>query len=307
MSHLYYSHLYSDGISPEARFPRLRYRLTREELITRGVLSAEDFLTPNPVRLEDLQLVHDAGYVTRFLSGTLSAQEIRRIGLRPWTEAIIERTCILTGAAVMAVHDVCNQLAFYAGNLAGGTHHAHHDYGSGYCVFNDIAVGAAVAMRDYGLTQIAVFDLDVHQGDGTATIFQDDPRVFTLSIHCQQNFPFRKQSSDLDIGVDEGMGDEAYLSLLRETLPGVLERVKPELVFFQAGVDPLQSDRLGRLMLSREGLQERNRYVFDLLDDAKLPAVVVMGGGYSPDIEKTVACHADLYEAMLLRNAARSG
>ena len=207
---LWYHPLYTDGIHPEARFPRDRYVRLLNRLTTNAPHGAIDVRTPNAIQREVLHLAHDATYVERFLNGELDASEERRIGLRPWTPDMIERTMRLMGGAVEATEHVVRHGGF-AGNMAGGTHHAHREFGSGYCVFNDLAVCALHAITSLGIDRVAVLDLDVHQGDGTASIFADEPRVLTVSVHCATNFPFRKAVSDHDLVLEPGSGDDAYL------------------------------------------------------------------------------------------------
>jgi len=209
---------------------------------------------------------------------------------------MIPRTLLLMGGSLGATREVLAG-APCAANLAGGTHHAFRDRGAGYCVFNDLAVSASHALKE-GASRILIVDLDVHQGDGTASIFAQEPDVFTFSMHCGRNFPFRKQTSDLDVAVEEGCEDEEYLHTLSKTLPRLFNGVSPDLVLFQAGVDPLAHDKLGRLNLSREGLQQRNSLVFEELYKRDIPVVVFMGGGYSVPLEKSVEAHADVFEAM---------
>ena len=296
MTSIYYSPLYTGAIHPDARFPRLRYKMVYEELQRRGVRST--FSEPAPIEKHHLLRTHCQDYVERFLGGSLSERERRAIGLRPWTDAMIPRTLLLMGGSLSATRDVLGGAPCGA-NLAGGTHHAFRDKGAGYCVFNDLAVCSHYALNE-GVERILIIDLDVHQGDGTASIFEDEDRVFTFSMHCQKNFPFRKQSSDLDIGIDEGMEDDGYLQILEKTLPTLLNSVDPELIFFQAGVDALTTDKLGRLNLSRAGLHKRNTFIFDAIRSRDLPLVAMMGGGYSEPIEASVQAHADVFESLSL-------
>ena len=245
--------------------------------------------------VEDLTLAHDPGYVGSFLDGTLDERAVRRIGLRPWTEAIVERTLLLTNGTVEATRHVVENGGI-GGNLAGGTHHAYADFGSGYCIFNDLALAARMAQRDYeAVRRVLVLDLDVHQGDGTAAIFERDPTVRTVSLHCGKNFPFRKMRSDLDVPLEPGTKDDAYLATLRRVLDEEFEQFPPDLVLYQAGVDGLAADRLGHLCLSREGLRRRNSLVFEAARGADAPVVVTMGGGYAEPIEASAAAHVDLF------------
>ena len=297
---VWYSDIYSGGIDPSARFPRERYRMTRRMLdaYRSGIL----FLDPPAVSEAELCLAHSPDYVRRFIEGELSAKEIRRIGLRPWTPGILPRMLQLVGGTLEATRHVLGTGGF-AGNLAGGTHHAFQDSGSGYCVFNDIAVSARAAQR-LGCGRVLVIDLDVHQGDGTAAIFQADPSVFTFSIHCARNFPFRKQESDWDIALEEGADDSAFLAELGTALPKLLSW-GPGLVFLQGGVDGLAEDRLGRLSLTRDGLRQRNAMVLGALHEAGIPAVVTMGGGYAEPLIRSVEAHADLYTEAARLDALR--
>jgi acetoin utilization deacetylase AcuC-like enzyme len=267
----------------EHKFPLAKYRLLRERL-----QSDNRFLIqrPEPATREQICLAHDPEYVDAFLTGRLSAPAIRRIGF-PWSEGLVARTLCSVGATLAATRAALQD--GFGGALAGGTHHAGYAEGSGFCVFNDIAV----AIRALG-KRAAVIDLDVHQGDGTAAIFSSDPSVFTLSLHGQNNFPFRKQQSTLDIAFPDGTSDTDYLAALEQALPRVVD-FHPEIVFYQAGVDGLASDRLGLLSLSPEGLTERDRMVFHALEQNGIPTVAVLGGGYSEPIDFTVDAHASTF------------
>ena len=293
---LFYDCVYSDGLSPEARFPGQRYRLVREELTRRGLERTARFIDSPLCSVDDLLTVHAPDYVDAFIEGRLDERMVRRIGLRPWTDRIRERTLKILGATVAATHTLFTEPVDFAGNLAGGTHHAFRDRGAGYCVFNDIAVAARVAQRDHGITRILIVDLDVHQGDGTAAIFDGDPTVFTFSLHCAENFPLRKETSDLDVALPSGSTDETYLAALADVLPGLFDDHRPELVIFQAGVDPLKADHLGRLELSRAGLHRRNKMVYALVGQYRIPTLILMGGGYARPIERTVEALADVFE-----------
>lgn len=288
---LWYSDIYTDGLDPESTFPRERYRDVQARLKGCGRIT---FPVPTPLPVEDIKLAHDPSYVDAFLNGFLDARAVRRIGLRPWTEVIAERTLILTHGTVSATRHVLESGGF-AGNLGGGTHHAYYDFGSGYCIFNDLAISALIARRDYGIRRVLILDLDVHQGDGTAAIFENDPDIRTVSFHCGKNFPFRKMSSDLDVEFAPGAKDEEYLSTLESFLERDLPLFDPELILYQAGVDGLAADRLGHLSLTREGLQARNELVFSAARQRLLPLVVTMGGGYGEPLVKSVEAHADLF------------
>lgn len=294
MTLLWYSPIYTWGIDSRARFPRERYRLVRgglEDAVRSGLVG---FREPEALPAADLLLAHDPSYVGAFLDGSLPAEVVRRIGLQPWTEAMVSRTLILTGGTVGATRHVLTG-GGVSGNIGGGTHHAYRDFGSGYCIFNDLAVAARVAQRDHGVRRVLILDLDVHQGDGTAAIFEGDPTVRTVSFHCGKNFPFRKTRSDLDISFAPGAGDDEYLETLGHCLAREPDVFQPDLVFFQAGVDGLATDRLGFLDLTRAGLQRRNRMVLDFARDNGLPLVVTMGGGYGDPIGTSVRAHLDLF------------
>lgn len=265
-----------------------KYRALREALAGDPRFEFEQSPLAEPAVVE---LAHDPRYVSRFLRGELSALEIRRIGF-PWSEALVRRTLASAGgtlaAAKRAWSDGCS------GALAGGTHHASYHEGSGFCIFNDIAIGI-LWLRDAGLAQkAAVIDLDVHQGDGTAAIFADDADVYTLSIHCERNFPLRKQHSTRDIGLPEGTNDEEYLRVLREEIPRLFA-FGPHAIFYQAGVDGLAMDRLGKLNLTHDGLQTRDHLVLGACQTRKVPVIITIGGGYSDPIEHTVRAHAGTF------------
>lgn len=290
---LYTHPLYTDGIHPEARFPRDRYRLITEALASDPAARELVEIKTSPLAPQEaFTSAHDAEYVHRFLSGEMDRQERRRIGLRPWTPLLIERTQRLMGGALAALHDALD-FGGLSANLAGGTHHAFADRGAGYCVFNDLVVCVGAA-RERGVGKIAIVDLDVHQGDGTAAMLSGDPLSFTLSVHGQTNFPFEKEQSDLDIGLEKGVGDEDYLEAVDRGLEAVVD-FQPEALFFQAGVDPLETDKLGHLKVTRQGLRARNDKVFALAESLGVPCVVFMGGGYSRPIERTVDAFADLF------------
>lgn len=288
MLSLWYSNIYSDGIDARARFPRLRYRMLREKLSNSSRIR---FVEPTEIDRESLLLAHEPAYVDRFLSGTLSEKEMRQIGLRPWTDAMVDRTIILTGGTLDATKHALEH--GIAGNIAGGTHHAHYEYGSGYCIFNDLAVSVRW-LQSQGMRRILVLDLDVHQGDGTATIFADDPNVYTVSVHCGKNFPFHKQKSDLDVPLRQGIEDKEYLNALA-FLPSLIASYRPQFVLYQGGVDGLKEDKLGKWNLTRAGLQKRNRLVYQLLSSHSIPLVITMGGGYGDPLSASVDAHSDLF------------
>ena len=287
---LFYDPIYTDGIDPTARFPRERYRLLYERLRKDPDI---EIRRPRAATRAEITRAHCPEYVEQFIHGTLSPEAVRRIGLRPWTPAIVERTLSLTGGSLQALEYVL-QNGGIAGNMAGGTHHAYYGYGSGYCIFNDIAICALTALQHPKIHRILVLDLDVHQGDGTAAICAAQENIFTCSIHAESNFPFRKQQSDLDVHLADDTSDDDYLAALDRTLKK-LEPENYDLLLYQAGVDPLKEDALGKLALTRKGLQQRNRRIFDLHRKYNLPTVLFMGGGYANPIEPTVDAFEDLF------------
>ena len=297
------------------RFPMHKYAETRLLLEQEASLSGRLNLRPSPlVSLEDLHRAHCPVYADAVLNGTLTAAEQRAVGF-PWSREHVTRSLASTGGTVAAMHLVLSGAPEApvspqqprsrhrcALQIAGGTHHAHRERGGGFCVFNDQAVAAHAALHNYALQRILIVDLDVHLGDGTASIFADEPRVTTFSMHGEKNYPWRAAvPSDYDVDLPDGTGDEAYLAKLNEMLPLLFERHQPQLVFYQAGVDPLKGDAFGRLALSRAGLQARNNAVFSACLRAGAPLVAVMGGGYTRPSHRSVEAHADVFRAAALR------
>jgi acetoin utilization deacetylase AcuC-like enzyme len=244
---------------------------------------------------DDVLLVHDDAYVRAVEEGSLGESSVRRLGF-PWSESLVTRSMRSVGGTLAALAWAESHGA--AGHIAGGTHHAFRDRGEGFCVFNDIAVAIHAARRDHGMQRAAVVDLDVHQGNGTAAIFEGDPRVFTLSLHGQRNYPFHKERSSLDVPLPDGCDDPTYLAALAPALEQV-EGHRPEVIFFQAGVDTLAGDRLGRMAMTHEGLAARDRMVFALARRLRVPIVVTLGGGYGRDIERTVEGHVGVYRRLV--------
>ena len=288
MLRLFYCDHYDMGLPPDHRFPARKYRLLREALT--GDRRFE--ILPAPLASpEEICEAHDAEYVRQFLHGELPPAAVRRIGF-PWSPALVLRTLASVGGALAAT-DAAEETGF-GGALMGGTHHAFWGEGSGFCVFNDIAVSiAGLRMRGWGW-RVAVVDLDVHQGDGTAALFADDPDVLTLSFHGRNNFPFRKQVSKIDVAFADGTGDEEYLAALEEHLPRVWD-FRPDFVFYQSGVDNLLEDKLGKLSLSHAGLAERDRRVMTAARRYGKPFVLLLGGGYADPIEATVQANVNTY------------
>lgn len=283
-----------------------KYRLLREQLLARRVVRPQDIEEAPAVSDDDVLRVHERGYWERVCSGTLSTFEIRRLGF-PWSPALVERSRRSVGATLAAARHALD--VGFAGNLAGGTHHAYTDHGEGYCVLNDIAI-AARALLDEGLVRrVLVVDLDVHQGNGTAAICRDDSRIFTLSIHGERNYPAHKERSDLDVALPDGCRDPEYLDVLEIALDHAFQSGTPELVLYVAGADVWEGDRLGRLALSRAGIAERDRRVFERCREIGIPLAVVMAGGYAPDPADIAAIHARTIElgARLLLGTGRRG
>ena len=292
---IWYHPIYTEGIHPDARFPRERY----VELINRlkSLRNSNQFLflEPNKASRSELVIGHDPYYVDNFLNGKLSDKEIKRIGLTPWTPKLIPRTLRLMGGAIAALNHVVENGGI-AGNMAGGTHHAHYDFGSGYCIFNDLAVCALLALQKHNYERVAILDLDVHQGDGTATILQNIDGALTISLHCQENFPFRKAVSDHDLELEANSSDEQFLQKVNQAID-IAIKFNPQLILYQAGVDGLATDALGKLDITREGMAERNKLVFEMAVKHSIPTVVFMGGGYSKPISHTIDAFCDLFTA----------
>jgi len=270
------------------KFPVLKYGMLRHIVEKEGLFQLEQSSLADG---ETVALAHDPAYVTGFTAGKLSAAAMRRIGL-PWSQVLVNRAFASVGGTVSASLEALQH--GWGATLGGGTHHAFRSEGAGFCVFNDIAVAIQFLRKQGLIRRAAVIDLDVHQGDGTAEIFQDDPDVFTLSIHGQSNFPFRKKRSRLDVPLPDGVEDAAYLRHLDEVLPAAFA-FKPDIVFYQSGVDPLASDVLGRLSLSHAGLIARDRRVFSAALSFGAPFVLTSGGGYSRPIEHSAEAHANTY------------
>ena len=266
-----------------------KYRLVRELLSSTGAFRLE---AAPLAAAEQLCQVHDPDYVQAFLTQTLAPQVARRIGF-PQSDGLIRRTLASVGGTIAAARDALGTQG-WGGTLAGGTHHAFRAEGAGFCVFNDIAIAIRIAQQQHDVKRVSVVDLDVHQGDGTASIFENDPDVFTLSLHGRDNFPFRKQRSSLDVPLPDGTGDEEYLATLARVLPSAFEH-HPDLIFFQSGVDALASDSLGRLKLTPAGMEARDRFVIEACQAVSIPVVVTLGGGYSIPPEVTAEAHAATY------------
>jgi acetoin utilization deacetylase AcuC-like enzyme len=286
-----YADIYTIPLPAGHRFPIEKYRLVRERLIGEGTIHGRQLHAPAPCPRELLEGAHTAEWVARVFEGRLERNEIRRIGF-PWSPELVMRSRVSVAgtlwAAEAALVDGCG------GNFAGGTHHAYADHGEGFCIFNDVAVAIRALLGGERVERVAVVDLDVHQGNGTANIFRDDARIFTASIHGRNNWPFEKERSRLDIELEDGTGDLAYLEALDRLLDATF-RFGPELIFFVAGVDPLATDRLGRLSLSLDGLRERDTIVLGRARQRSIPVAISFGGGYSDAMETIVEAHANTF------------
>jgi len=272
----------------------LKYELLPEQLLREGVVPESAFFRPEAPPAADILRVHCPEYYHRLQAGQLTRHEERATGF-PWSPELITReTAILGGTLECARRALTGGVAL---NIAGGTHHAFRDRGEGFCLLNDQAAAAAylLAHPELGVRRVLIVDLDVHQGNGTAAIFEHEPRVFTFSMHGARNYPHRKEQSDLDLALPDGTDDAAYLTLLRNTLPRLLDEHQPDFVFYLSGVDVLVTDKLGHLSLSREGCRQRDAYVLGLCHQHRLPVVVCMGGGYSPRIADIVDAHANTF------------
>jgi acetoin utilization deacetylase AcuC-like enzyme len=266
-----------------------KYALLRERVLNEGIITSDQLHIPEPASVAELSRAHAPAYIERVLNGQLTSAELRRIGF-PWSPQMVERSRRSVGATIAACRVALSEGVGV--NLAGGTHHAFSDAGAGYCVFNDTAVAARAMQAEGRARRIAIIDCDVHQGDGTAAILAGDETIFTFSIHGANNFPFRKQQSDLDIALPDATSDTAYLDALEWGIRQVFASARPELIIYLAGADPYYDDRLGRLSLTKAGLAERDRLVFTFCRAAGVPIAITMAGGYARQIVDTVDIHA---------------
>jgi acetoin utilization deacetylase AcuC-like enzyme len=288
-----YHPVYAHPLPEGHRFPMLKYELIPGQLLYEGVVTAENFFAPEPLEEEVILLTHDAWYWEQLKQLTLPLKEQRRTGF-PLSALLVEREIrIGNGTVKGALYAMQTGIAF---NVAGGTHHAGSYWGEGFCLLNDQAIAANYLLNKKLATRILIIDLDVHQGNGTAEIFKDEPRVFTFSMHGEKNFPFRKEVSDLDIGLDDDTGDEEFLTILATQLPRIFALQQPDFVFYLSGVDVLKSDKLGKLALTRAGCRERDRMVLQYCKDHKVPVQVSMGGGYSPGLKDIVDAHCHTFK-----------
>ena len=277
-------------------FPVEKYRLIKQRLEAAGALSGTDLRTPEPAKVEDVLRVHTESYWTKIAEGAFASDEERLLEL-PFSPELREASLLCAGGTTLA-----GQLAISQGrsvHLGGGFHHAFADHGEGFCLLNDIAIAAATLLEEQEVDRILVADLDVHHGNGTASIFAEEPRVFTFSMHHQWNYPAVKPPGDVDVGLDDGVGDEEYMRLLREHLPRILQEHEPQLILYLAGADPYEADQLGGLAMSIEGLRERDEFVLSTAGEAEIAVAVTLAGGYAIRSSDTVAIHYGTVEAAL--------
>lgn len=274
------------------RFPMIKYELIPAQLLYEGTITNRNIFSPTPCPDDIVLLTHTREYLNKLKNQTLSEREQRAIGF-PQSPQLTLRELIITKGTI----DCCMEAMKYgvALNVAGGTHHAFADHGEGFCLLNDVAVAANYLLHLKKVKQILVIDLDVHQGNGSARLFANEPRVFTFSMHGQHNYPFHKEKSDLDLPLPDGTGDDVYLPLLQQTLKRLIDAVKPDFAFFVSGVDILETDRFGKLKITRAGCQQRDEIVFSLLHQHQIPCAVAMGGGYSHDTRVIVEAHCNTF------------
>jgi acetoin utilization deacetylase AcuC-like enzyme len=292
---VFYSPYYYADIGEGHVFPIRKFELVRDRLLSEGTLEEGHLAEPPPAETADLLLVHTEDYISRFSSGELTAKEVRKLGL-PWSRSLVRRSFHAISGTIEAARAAAAS-GSVASNLAGGTHHAFPDRGEGYCVLNDIAVAVRVLQRDGLARRFLVIDCDVHQGNGTAFIFKDDPDVFTFSMHGAKNYPLFKEASTLDIELADGTADAEYLEILDQALSRIMAH-GPDLVFYLAGADPYVGDKLGRLALTMKGLRERDEMVISRIKEHGVPLVTTMSGGYAADIEDTVEIHCNTIRAV---------
>lgn len=273
-------------LPPEHRFPMRKYSLLRERVMAEGL--ASQLIVPEAATDEQILRAHDADYLERVTSGTISSKEMRRIGF-PWSPEMVERSRRSSGATIAACRAALED--GIAVNLAGGTHHAFRDHGEGYCVFNDSPIAARVMQAEGRVRRVVILDCDVHQGNGTASILAGDSTIFTFSIHGANNFPYHKEKSDLDIELPDGTGDDLYLDMLEEGVQRALALANADLAIYLAGADPFEGDRLGRLKISKDGLAKRDALVLGSCHERRIPIAVTMAGGYARNIEDIVDIH----------------
>ena len=278
------------------RFPMLKYELIPDQLLYEGLVSRDQFFSPKKIKEKWIEKAHDRNYIHNLKSLSLTKSEIRKTGF-PLTKELVEREYMITEGSRLCVDYALEFGA--AANIAGGTHHAFRNKGEGFCLFNDVAVASYYALEKFNMDQILVVDLDVHQGNGTASIFRKENRVYTFSMHGKKNYPFKKEISDLDVELDDGIEDDEYLKTLEHNIKKLDTTLNPNLIFYISGVDILSTDKLGRLNVSREGCKKRDEIVYEFAQKNNIPIVTSMGGGYSEKIYDIVEAHCNTYKCML--------
>ncbi|MGB5941613.1 MAG: histone deacetylase [Leeuwenhoekiella sp.] len=287
-----YHPIYKHPLPEGHRFPMEKYDLLPKQLLHEGTCTEDNFFEPSFPAEKYLTAVHTLEYVTNLKALNIDRRAERKTGF-PLSQELVDREQIIAQGTILGCrYALKNGIAF---NIAGGTHHAYSGHGEAFCLLNDQAIGARYLQAEGLANKILIVDLDVHQGNGTAEIFQEDDSVFTFSMHGAGNYPFKKETSNLDIAVPDGSGDEYYLKTLKETLPKLIEKIRPDFIFYLSGVDILETDKLGRLSCSLEGCQERDRFALSCFRESEIPVQVSMGGGYSPDIKIIVEAHANTY------------
>lgn len=284
--------LYAHPLPEGHRFPMLKYELIPEQLLHEGTITAENLFEPSPCPISVILLTHTKAYVDKLLQQTLSVKEQRSIGF-PQSAQLTLRELIITQGTIDCCHYAfANGVAL---NVAGGTHHAFADRGEGFCMLNDQAIAANYLLHNNLAKSILIIDVDVHQGNGTAKIFEHESRVFTFSLHGKNNYPFRKEKSDLDVELADNTDDATYLGLLEQHLPKLIDKQKPDIVFLLAGVDILDTDKFGKLKVSMQGCKKRDEFILSLLQHKQIPTVVSLGGGYSADIKIILEAHCNTF------------
>jgi len=284
----YYNDTFVLPLPPGHRFPMSKYALLRQRIIQEGILPEAELIIPDAASDEQILQAHDSTYLEKIKTGTLTRQEILRIGF-PWSSGLVERSRRSSGATICAAHTALQDGT--AVNLAGGTHHAGRNFGAGFSVFNDSVIAARNLQQQHLVERVAIIDCDVHQGNGTADIAADDPSIYCFSIHGEKNFPFRKIDGDLDIGLPDNTQDPMYLDILEIALERILYLFQPDFVIYQSGADPYTGDRLGKLALSKTGLAARDHMVIALCRSEHIPVAVSMGGGYADSVDDIVDIH----------------
>jgi acetoin utilization deacetylase AcuC-like enzyme len=291
---LFYSPYYYADIGEGHVFPIRKFELVRDRLLEEGTLLSEEIFEPQPASVENVRLVHTEDYITRLIDGELTAKEIRKLGL-PWSKSLVRRSFLATSGTINAAREALN--TGVSSNLAGGTHHAFPDRGEGFCVLNDVAVAVRVLQKENLAQRFLIIDCDVHQGNGTAFIFQDDEDVFTFSMHGAKNYPLHKEQSSLDLELPDKTSDREFLEILNEALPRIFLH-NPDIIFYLGGADPYEKDKLGRLNLSIEGLWTRDETILQFARERQTPIVTTMSGGYALDINDTVEIHTNTIRAV---------